>query len=92
MEKIGKKRCSARRLLGQNLLTQNATGLEGFLLRATALRKELKKLDKQVIPRILQAVENLAENPYSLDSKKLVGSDSIYLSYSRWKLSNYLQY
>lgn len=41
-------------------------------------KKELKKLDKQVIPRILQAVENLAENPYSSDSKKLVGSDSIY--------------
>ena len=33
---------------------------------------------KQVIPRILQAVENLAKNPYSSDSKKLVGSDSIY--------------
>jgi len=41
-------------------------------------KRELKKLDKQAIPRILQAVENLAENPYSSDSKKLVGSDSIY--------------
>ena len=60
-------------------------GLEGFLLRATASRKELRKIDKQVIPRILQAVENLAENPYSSDSKKLVGSDSIY----RIRVGNY---
>jgi mRNA interferase RelE/StbE len=41
-------------------------------------KKELKKLDKQIIPRILQAVEDLADNPYSLNSKKLTGSDSIY--------------
>ena len=41
-------------------------------------KKELKKLDKQVISRILQAVENLANDPYSSDSKKLVGSDAIY--------------
>ena len=41
-------------------------------------KKELKKLDKQIIPRILQAVENLANNPYSSGSKKLIGSDSIY--------------
>jgi mRNA interferase RelE/StbE len=41
-------------------------------------KKELKKLDKQVILRILQAVENLAEDPWQSASKKLVGSDSIY--------------
>ena len=41
-------------------------------------KKELKKLDKQIIPRILQAVKNLADNPYSSGSKKLIGSDSIY--------------
>ena len=41
-------------------------------------KKELKKLDKQIIPRILQAVENLANNPYSSGSKKLIGSNSIY--------------
>lgn len=42
-------------------------------------KKELKKLDKQVILRILQAVESLAEDPWqSAASKKLVGSDSIY--------------
>ena len=41
-------------------------------------KKELKKLDKQIIPRILQAVETLVEDPSALASKKLVGSDSIY--------------
>ncbi|MEM8718766.1 MAG: type II toxin-antitoxin system RelE/ParE family toxin [Cyanobacteria bacterium P01_G01_bin.39] len=41
-------------------------------------KKDLKKLDKQTITRILQAIENLAIDPYSSDSKKLVGSDSIY--------------
>ncbi len=48
-------------------------------------KKELKKLDKQIIPRILQAVENLADNPYSSGSKKLIGSGSIY----RIRISDY---
>ncbi len=47
--------------------------------------KELKKLDKQTIPRILQAVENLTDNPYSLDSKKLIGSEHTY----RIRVGNY---
>ena len=41
-------------------------------------KKELKKLDKQIIVRILQAIENLVANPYPSGSKKLIGSDSIY--------------
>lgn len=41
-------------------------------------KKELKKLDRQIIPRILQAVESLADNPYSSGSKKLIGSNSNY--------------
>ena len=41
-------------------------------------RKELKKLDKRVVLRILQVVEKLSENPLKSGSKKLVGSDSIY--------------
>lgn len=40
-------------------------------------KKELKKLDKQIIPKILQAVENLADNPYPSNCKKLIGSDSV---------------
>ena len=42
-------------------------------------KKELKKLDKQIIPRVLQAVESLADNPYSSGSKKLIGSNSNYI-------------
>lgn len=41
-------------------------------------KKELKKLDRQTIRRILQAVEKLANNPYVPGCKKLVGSKSIY--------------
>ncbi|MDJ0636880.1 MAG: type II toxin-antitoxin system RelE/ParE family toxin [Xenococcaceae cyanobacterium MO_188.B29] len=48
-------------------------------------KKELKKLDKQVISRILQAVENLADNPYPSNSKKLIGSDAVY----RIRVGNY---
>ena len=41
-------------------------------------KKELKKLDKKVIVRILQAVGKLANNPHPSGSKKLMGSESIY--------------
>ena len=41
-------------------------------------KKELKKLDKQTIRRIVQAVEKLAEDPYVTGCKKLVGSKSVY--------------
>lgn len=41
-------------------------------------KKELRKLNKSVILRILQSVESLAEDPLQTGSKKLVGSDSIY--------------
>ncbi len=48
-------------------------------------KKELKKIDRQIIPRILQVVESLADNPYSSSSKKLIGSNSIY----RLRVGNY---
>ena len=60
-------------------------GLEGFLLRATASRKELRKLDRQAIIIILQAVDSLAENPLQSGSKKIAGSDYIY----RIRVGNY---
>lgn len=41
-------------------------------------KKELKKLDKQIIIKILQAVEKLAANPHPSGSKKLMGSEYIY--------------
>jgi mRNA interferase RelE/StbE len=48
-------------------------------------KKELKKLNKQIIRRILQAIEKLAEDPYRSGSNKLIGSDSIY----RLRVGNY---
>lgn len=36
-------------------------------------QKELKSLDRQVIPKILAAVEALANNAYPSSAKKLVG-------------------
>ena len=37
-------------------------------------RRELRNLDRAVIPKILAAVEALADDPYPKGSKKLVGS------------------
>lgn len=40
--------------------------------------KELRQLPKEMIARILQAVESLAENPFPTGVKKLVGSEHTY--------------
>ena len=40
--------------------------------------KELRKLPKDVIARILKAVEQLPENPYPVGVRKLVGSEHSY--------------
>lgn len=40
--------------------------------------KELRRLPKEVIPRIVQAVENLSRNPYPPGVRKLVGSEHTY--------------
>jgi mRNA interferase RelE/StbE len=40
--------------------------------------KELKYLPKEVLVRIVQAVENLSENPFPTGVKKLVGSEHTY--------------
>ena len=37
--------------------------------------KDLKSLDRQAIPKIINAVEGLAEEPYPAGCKKLVGSE-----------------
>jgi mRNA interferase RelE/StbE len=37
--------------------------------------KELRKLPRQMIPRIVSAVDHLAASPFPDGSKKLVGSD-----------------
>lgn len=40
--------------------------------------KELKSINRQYIPRILESVESLSENPFPLLHRKLHGSESIY--------------
>ena len=37
--------------------------------------KELKQIDKPIIPRIIEAVEQLAANPYPVGSKKIRGAE-----------------
>ena len=37
---------------------------------------DLRKIDKQYIPRILDAIESLAHNPFPSQSKKLKDSES----------------
>ncbi|NEP76510.1 type II toxin-antitoxin system RelE/ParE family toxin [Okeania sp. SIO2G5] len=41
-------------------------------------KKELKKLDKKVIPRILDAVSSLTEDPHPKGHKKLQGAEHTY--------------
>jgi len=41
-------------------------------------RKELKRVDREVIPKILKAVEALAINPFPADVKKISGSEHSY--------------
>ncbi len=40
--------------------------------------KELKRLPREAVRRILQVVEPLARDPYPLGIRKLVGSEHIY--------------
>ena len=48
-------------------------------------KKELKKIDKKEIPKILKAVESLAIDPHPANHKKLLGTDHIY----RIRIGNY---
>ena len=43
-----------------------------------SLVHDLRKIDKQYIPRILDAIESLAENPFPVQSRKMKGSGSSY--------------
>ncbi len=40
--------------------------------------KELKKLDKKILVKILESIEVLAQNPYPIGCKKLKGTEFIY--------------
>ena len=52
--------------------------------KSSALR-ELKKLDRQIVPRIVSAVEALSSNPFPSGVKKLHGGDST----CRIRIGNY---
>ena len=52
--------------------------------RASA-KKELKKIDRAEIPKIIKAIENLASDPYPPNHKKILGTEHIY----RVKIGNY---
>ena len=41
----------------------------------SSAKKELRKIDKKEIPKILEAVENLASNPHPTNHKKLLGTE-----------------
>jgi mRNA interferase RelE/StbE len=45
---------------------------------ARSATKDLRAIDRQWIPRIITAIENLANDPMPVGSKKLVGSDHSY--------------
>lgn len=42
---------------------------------ASSIRRDLRKIDKQEVPRILAAIEALAEQPRPVSSKKLTGEE-----------------
>lgn len=44
----------------------------------TSVEKDLKRIDRSQVSRILRAVEELQTNPFPLSSKKLVGSEQTY--------------
>jgi len=52
--------------------------------KASALR-DIKRLDREAVPRIVSAVESLAQDPFPSGVKKLQGSQSTY----RLRVGNY---
>ena len=40
--------------------------------------KELQKLPRQIIPRVVAAVDDLSDDPYPHGTRKLVGSEHTY--------------
>jgi mRNA interferase RelE/StbE len=43
-----------------------------------SLEHDLRKIDKRFIPKILDAIESLSEDPFPVQSRKLTGSESSY--------------
>ena len=51
----------------------------------TSAKKELRKIDKKQILKIIEAVENLASNPHPANHKKLLGTEHNF----RIRIGNY---
>ena len=45
---------------------------------ARSALKDLRRLDRTVVSRIIQSIESLAENPRPIGARKLVGSEYTY--------------
>jgi mRNA interferase RelE/StbE len=43
-----------------------------------SFENDLRKIDRKFIPRILEAIESLSENPFPVQSRKMKGSESSY--------------
>jgi len=43
-----------------------------------SLEHDLRKIDRQEVPKILEAIESLSENPFPVQSRKMKGSESSY--------------
>lgn len=48
------------------------------ILFKKSAEKDLRRIDKKQIPRIVSAIQELAENPLPTASRKLVGSNKSY--------------
>lgn len=44
----------------------------------SSVEKDLKRLDRAMVPRIMRAIEALANDPTPMSSKKLVGAEHTY--------------
>ena len=53
--------------------------MEPFKIKwKSSAKKELRKIDKSQIVKILDEVEKLSSNPYPQNHKKLLGTENIY--------------
>jgi len=48
------------------------------LLFKSSVEKDLRKIDKSQVPRIVSAIQSLSTNPRPTNSKKLVGSEGTF--------------
>lgn len=60
--------------------------MESFSIKwKSSAKKELKKIDKTEISKILSEIEKLSQEPYPTNHKKLLGTEHIY----RIRVGNY---